>query len=254
MNWMIAANGKMYDHASAFQKWGFIDWKQSANFEINDTVYIYCTKPYKRVMYKTKVIEINKVFTECQDDKEFWFDLGEYESAKSKKFCRIKLIEQVNSEKLSLELLIDKGLSSAPQGPMKLHSEELISYIDSNFNDYEAEGFFNDIKDNKLIFEGHKLTVQVDKYERSSIARGKCIEFHGCTCYICGFDFEKKYGEVGKEFIHVHHKTPLHTIKSDYCVDYKEDLIPVCPNCHAMLHRKEKGKYLSVEELKNRIK
>ena len=126
MNWMIAANGKMYDHASAFQKWGFIDWKQSANFEINDIVYIYCTKPHKRVMYKTKVVEINKVFSECQDDKEFWFDMGEYESAKSKKFCRIKLIEQVNSEKLTLELLKNKGLNSAPQGPMKLHSEELI--------------------------------------------------------------------------------------------------------------------------------
>jgi len=254
MNWMIAANGKMYDHASAFQKWGYIDWKQSANFEINDIVYIYCTKPYKRVMYKTKVIEINKFFAECQDDKEFWFDLKEYENAKSKKFCRIKLIEQVDSAKLSLDVLKDKGLGSAPQGPIKLYTEELVSYIDSNFNDYESEGFFNDINNDEPIFEGHKLTVQVDKYERSSIARGKCIEFHGCKCYICGFDFEKKYGDVGREFIHVHHKTPLHTIKSDYCVDYKKDLIPVCPNCHAMLHRKENGKYLSVEELKNRIR
>lgn len=254
MNWMISANGKMYDHASAFQKWGYIDWKQSANFEINDIIYIYCTKPYQKIMYKTKVIEINKVFIECQDDKEFWYDLNEYESAKSKKFCRIKLIEQVDSTKLSLDVLKDKGLTSAPQGPIRIRADELVAYIDSNFNDYASEGFFNDINDGMTIYEGHKLTVQVDKYERSSIARGKCIEFHGCKCYICDFDFEKKYGDVGREFIHVHHKTPLHTIKSDYRVDYKEDLIPVCPNCHAMLHRKENGKYLSVEELRNRIK
>ncbi|MBR4891242.1 MAG: HNH endonuclease [Clostridia bacterium] len=253
MNWMIAANGKMYDHASAFQKWGYIDWKQSANYEVNDIVYIYCTKPHKKVMYKTIVVETNKAFVDCQDDKDYWYDLTEYENAKSKKFCRIKLIEQVDSAKLSLEFLKEKGLSSAPQGPIRIQSEELLSYLDSNFNDYSAEDFFNDVDNDKPIYEGHKLTVQVDKYERSSIARGKCIEHYGCKCFICGLDFGNKYGDVGRDFIHVHHKTPLHTIKSDYCVDYKNDLIPVCPNCHAMLHRKENGKYLTIEELKNRI-
>ena len=63
-------------------------------------------------------------------------------------------------------------------------------------------------------------------------------------------DFEEKYGIVGKDFIHVHHIVPLNTIGEEYLVDYEKDLMPVCPNCHAMLHRKVNGKELTVEELK----
>lgn len=38
--WIISAKGKIYDHASAFQKWGFIDWKQKAHYEAGETSYI----------------------------------------------------------------------------------------------------------------------------------------------------------------------------------------------------------------------
>lgn len=63
-------------------------------------------------------------------------------------------------------------------------------------------------------------------------------------------DFGEKYGDLGKGFIHVHHIVPLNKIGQEYMVDYKKDLIPVCPNCHAMLHRRVNGKEVSVEELK----
>lgn len=81
-----------------------------------------------------------------------------------------------------------------------------------------------------------------------------CIEHHKCRCGVCGFDFEKEYGKLGRGFIHVHHVTPIHKIGKEYKIDYKNDLIPVCPNCHAMLHRKVDGKELTVEELKEVIK
>lgn len=58
------------------------------------------------------------------------------------------------------------------------------------------------------------------------------------------------YGELGKDFIYGHHIVPLNTIGKEYKVDYETDLIPVCPNCHAMLHRKLDGEFYSVEELK----
>lgn len=48
---------------------------------------------------------------------------------------------------------------------------------------------------------------------------------------------EKQYGNIGKGFIHVHHLVPLSAIKQDYQLNPNTDLIPVCPNCHAMLHR-----------------
>lgn len=59
---------------------------------------------------------------------------------------------------------------------------------------------------------------------------------------------------MGKGFIHVHHIVPLHTIKSDYVVNCATDLIPVCPNCHAILHKSVKGKFLTAEELREIFK
>jgi len=93
-------------------------------------------------------------------------------------------------------------------------------------------------------------SVKVDIYERSSIARGKCIEYHGLNCLICGINFGEKYGTLGEGFIHVHHLRPLHTIGEDYVVDYKKDLIPVCPNCHAMIHRIPDVEKMSINEIK----
>lgn len=75
-----------------------------------------------------------------------------------------------------------------------------------------------------------------------------------CYCQICGLNFTQRYGEVGKDFIHVHHKVPLNQISEEYEVDPVNDLIPVCPNCHAMLHRKVNEKHLSIDELKAILK
>ncbi|MDJ0530571.1 MAG: HNH endonuclease, partial [Microcystis sp. M53600_WE12] len=66
-------------------------------------------------------------------------------------------------------------------------------------------------------------------------------------CFVCGFDFSKVYGELGDGFIHVHHLRPLSEIKQQYRVDPINDLRPVCPNCHAMIHRRTPP--LSIKEL-----
>ena len=59
------------------------------------------------------------------------------------------------------------------------------------------------------------------------------------------------YGKIGEGFIHVHHLLELSVIKKEYKVDPINDLRPVCPNCHAMLHRKKPA--YSIEELRNVI-
>lgn len=87
--------------------------------------------------------------------------------------------------------------------------------------------------------EGKKFDVVMTKYERNPVNRALCIEINGCKCKICGFDFEKAYGELGKGFIHVHHIIPISKRGGEYIPDPGTDLIPVCPNCHAMLHRRE---------------
>ena len=101
------------------------------------------------------------------------------------------------------------------------------------------------------FWEGALRRITVDAYERDPRARKACIDHYGYKCQICDFDFFTKYGDIGKDFIHVHHITPLADIGETYSVDPLKDMIPVCPNCHAMLHRKRE--VMSTETLKQQI-
>lgn len=85
--------------------------------------------------------------------------------------------------------------------------------------------------------EGAKTTISINAYERSAKARRSCIQHHGLNCAACGFNFKTVYGQLGDEFIHVHHIVPIGSLGDEYTVDPVKDLIPVCPNCHAMIHR-----------------
>jgi 5-methylcytosine-specific restriction protein A len=84
--------------------------------------------------------------------------------------------------------------------------------------------------------EGAQKRVVVNAYERSTRARRACIAHHGSSCAVCGMNFRDKYGEMGEGFIHVHHTRALAFTRRAYRVDPVRDLLPVCPNCHAMLH------------------
>lgn len=249
MNWLISANGKMYDHSKSFAHFDSIDWRQgNARYSIGDIVYIYCTSPIQKIRYKCRVTQINKSASEIRDDKAYWFNQEEYEKSSNGLFFNLQLIEEVDSGKLLLPVLLKNGLKAAPQGPLKL-TPQLETYISNIFLTANDEYFPETLDSSSEIYEGLKKQVSVNKYERSSIARTKCVEIHGYICKICKFDFEKIYGELGKEFIHVHHITPIHKIGKSYKINYSKDLIPVCPNCHAMLHRSLNGKQYTVQEL-----
>jgi 5-methylcytosine-specific restriction enzyme A len=99
------------------------------------------------------------------------------------------------------------------------------------------------------LSEGAIKTMSINAYERNPLARKLCIDHYGTICSVCNFDFEVKYGEIGKGFIHVHHLIPLAEIGATYEIYPIEDLRPVCPNCHSMLHREEE--VLSIDELKH---
>ncbi len=91
------------------------------------------------------------------------------------------------------------------------------------------------------------------RYERNPENRRKAIEIHGTVCAVCGFDFEKAYGERGKGFIEVHHTEPLGSLTEEKIIDPQTDLIPVCSNCHRMIHRR-KNHVLSVDEVKKLLR
>lgn len=85
--------------------------------------------------------------------------------------------------------------------------------------------------------EGAKKAVVVNAYERSGTARQACIDHYGYTCSACLTNLESVYGERGKNFIHVHHIVPIASIGETYEIDPVRDLRPICPNCHAVIHR-----------------
>ena len=86
--------------------------------------------------------------------------------------------------------------------------------------------------------EGGKIRVEVNRYERNQQNRERCIAEHGTSCKVCRMDFGTTYGAFAEGYIHVHHVVPLAQIKDhdNHVVDPEQDLVPVCPNCHAMLH------------------
>jgi 5-methylcytosine-specific restriction protein A len=100
--------------------------------------------------------------------------------------------------------------------------------------------------------EGRTKSVWVNVYERNPLARRLCIGKYGAACAVCGFDFRLNYGAIGEGFIHVHHLRELASIGKEYQVDAERDLRPVCPNCHAMLHRRRPA--LGIEELRGLIR
>ena len=91
----------------------------------------------------------------------------------------------------------------------------------------------------KIYREGATKKIIINTYERSAEARSICIKHHGLNCVVCNFDFEKIYGQMGINFIHVHHLNPLSEVGNSYELNPIEDLRPVCPNCHAMLHKRK---------------
>ena len=91
------------------------------------------------------------------------------------------------------------------------------------------------------------------RYERIPANRLKAIEIHGSTCSVCGFNFSEVYGERGEGFIEVHHIKPLYQAEEAQYINPSTDLLPVCSNCHRMIHRKNDD-VLSINELSELIK
>lgn len=86
------------------------------------------------------------------------------------------------------------------------------------------------------LWEGAPTGVELTTYERNRKARRLCIEHYGPTCQACTLNYERKYGAIGAQLIHVHHVTPLSEIGEAYEVDPIRDLVPLCATCHHVVH------------------
>jgi len=120
-----------------------------------------------------------------------------------------------------------------------------------NLDDYDTtdEEEDEDYSEEPEFVEGEVSDTNSKRYERNPRARKECIAAKGCVCSICGFDFAKEYGEWGEGFIQVHHIIPIHERGGSYKLNPVRDLIPICSNCHSMIHRK-RSETLKPEDLR----
>lgn len=86
--------------------------------------------------------------------------------------------------------------------------------------------------------EGALMRVEVNRYERDRRNRSAALAIHGRACKGCGMSFEERYGTIAAGFIEVHHLTPVSSLLPEYVINPQTDLVPLCPNCHAVVHRK----------------
>lgn len=100
--------------------------------------------------------------------------------------------------------------------------------------------------------EGAARSILVNAYERNRRAREKCIQHYGRTCAVCSFDFGARYGEPAAGYIQIHHVVPIARVRKEYRLNPVTDLRPVCPNCHAVIHRREPP--FSIDEVKQMLR
>lgn len=100
--------------------------------------------------------------------------------------------------------------------------------------------------------EGRPIRASVTRFERVPANRKACLDHHGFRCAACGFDFEDKYGSRGARYIQVHHKDPLATAVDGRAVNPVRDMVPLCANCHVMVHRHQP--ILTISALKKILK
>ena len=156
----------------------------------------------------------------------------------------IKLIEEQGYQLKTFSMqhyVNDEGKTVIKSFEPKLEDKQLIATPDKWYAASENQQtdlkIPEEVKTPEKYIEGATTTVSINAYERNPKARAKCISHYGCQCYVCEFDFKAVYGDIGKDFIHVHHEVPLANIKQEYEVDPIKDLKPLCPNCHAIIHR-----------------
>lgn len=163
-----------------------------------------------------------------------------------------ELLDKTDSFKIQQWFPQQSGITIKP---------EIISLLETNWfdfirlNKYIANGFVSNddvLDETNTYMEGKSKEITQTRYERNPQARKTCLKHHGYSCQICGFNFEKIYGGIGKGFIHVHHINAIAGIGKEYEVEPKNDLIPVCPNCHAMIHSKRPA--FTIDELRETIK
>lgn len=132
--WIIPANPKRYRLADVLHVHDIVDWRQHNNFEIGDIVFIYNSRPDSQILYKMEVTAVNLPAEDTIVDRQYWIKPSEFEtSLLHNRFFRMVLLAENETNKLTINDLLEHGLNGVPQGALKV-KEPLLSHICSAFD------------------------------------------------------------------------------------------------------------------------
>lgn len=162
------------------------------------------------------------------------------------------LITEIDKSRMQVEIRNHAAKSETSQGPFdgtfEIHGRaalgnpvediaELLDIVVSLFAFMAGEQL--DYSDDDFKREGRAYRIETNRYERSRFNRSLAIKIHGLKCFGCDFDFETFYGPAGVGIIEIHHLLPVHLMTGRRVVDPRSELVPLCSNCHTVVHREE---------------
>lgn len=271
-NWIIPSNLSLYDVLGAFSKLKILDWKQSANIEIGDIVYIYVGRPISGIRFKTEVL-LTELPNEIIDDTEFKKDPAVYKNYG--RYMRLKLIHEYDDYELTFNDLKEQGLTNV-RGTIRM-SSELLSYIEKKEsikinrkrteNELDQE-LFQDI--DSLVTEignepvdyvptPKKKPEAIQHNNGTAYARDKLVAINALARakHICEIDenhpsFIRRTSK--KNYTEPHHLIPMSCQdKFDNSLDVEANIVSLCSNCHNQIHYGENAEGL-IEVLYNKRK
>lgn len=246
INKMIKNNETVFEENKSWR--GAYNFLQDAKSKGEKLIVVFC--PSEAIQYLYAFAEIQNIQIE-----------GTHTTIQ---ISNLKLFEKWNIDRTSLRKVSDGNYidENYIRTYLLCKSEDIIEYIEDEISesnnifqqaDEEVESSLEENEENSELLqtefiEGSRKQIVTNRYERSKEARQKCIEYYGAKCFVCGFDFGETYGPVGAGFIHVHHLVEVSSIGEEYKIDPINDMRPLCPNCHAMIHSRKQP--FKIEELK----
>jgi hypothetical protein len=124
---IVPSNSKRYRLVDFLRDHNQVDWKLSRfKYAVDDIVFIYSAKPDQKLTHVMRVTQVNIKFKDSIPDDGYWVDRAAYSASIAEdNFCRFELIEEIQSDKLTLEKLMEHGMTKAPQSAQTLKADTL---------------------------------------------------------------------------------------------------------------------------------
>lgn len=131
-SWIFITNLNRFRMHDFLRDYGFVEFLQKNKVHEGDIVFLYITRPYKRIEYKMVVEKTDIPWYDAFDDRAYSLSDSSSLPLESELVVRLKLVDRVISSELSLDCLYEHGLRGMMQGN-KIADEELTAYIESIF-------------------------------------------------------------------------------------------------------------------------